>query len=76
MVIKYINFTLGHQNYARLRFGIGDDYPKGAQAHYVLSPWTDEEKKQLPPRIELAIEAIKSFGVVGIANTMNEFNNR
>jgi len=74
--LKDINLSLGHQNYARLRFGIGNDYPKGAQAHYVLSPWSVEEKEQLPPRIELAIEAIRSFGTVGIANTMNEFNNR
>ena len=74
--LKDINLALGHQNYARLRFGIGDDYPKGAQAHYVLSPWTDEEKVHLRPRIELAIEAIKSFGTVGITNTMNEYNNK
>ena len=74
--LKDINLALGHQNYARLRFGIGNDYPRGAQAHYVLSPWTDEEKEKLPERIELAVEAIKSFGTVGIANAMNEYNNR
>ena len=74
--LKNINFTLGHQNYPRLRFGIGNDYPKGAQAHYVLSPWSDEEKQQLCERIELAVEAVKSFGTIGIANTMNEYNNR
>lgn len=74
--LKDINLALGHQNYARLRFGIGNDFPRGAQAHYVLSPWDDTEKEQLPERIELAIEAIKTFGTVGIANTMNQFNNR
>lgn len=74
--LKDINLALGHQNYARLRFGIGDDYPKGAQAHYVLSPWNDDEKKILPERINLAIEIIQSFGTVGVANTMNEYNNR
>ncbi len=74
--LKDINLAIGHQNYARLRFGIGNDYPKGAQAHYVLSPWEDDEKEQLPERIELAIEMIKSFGTVGVAHTMSAFNNR
>lgn len=74
--LKDINLALGHQNYARLRFGIGNDYPKGAQAHYVLSPWTEEEKEKLTERVELAVEAIKSFGTVGIAHAMNEYNNR
>jgi len=74
--LKDISIMLGNQNYPRLRFGIGDNYPKGAQAHYVLSPWNEEEKKILPERIETAIEMIKSFGVIGIENTMNEFNNR
>jgi len=74
--LKDITTTLGNQNYARLRFGIGDHYPKGAQAHYVLSPWSEEEKEMLPERIEMAIEMIKSFGVIGVENTMNEFNNR
>ncbi len=74
--LKDINLAIGHQNYTRLRFGIGNDYPKGAQAHYVLSPWEDDEKEQLPERIELAIEMIKSFGTVGVAHTMSAFNNR
>lgn len=74
--LKDISIMLGTQNYPRLRFGIGDNYPKGAQAHYVLSPWNEEEKKILPERMETAIEMIKSFGVLGIENTMNEFNNR
>ncbi|MDY6801948.1 MAG: aminoacyl-tRNA hydrolase [Bacteroidota bacterium] len=74
--LRDISIMLGNQNYPRLRFGIGDNYPKGAQAHYVLSPWNEEEKKILPERIEIAIEMIKSFGVIGVENTMNEFNNR
>ncbi|MEE4198890.1 MAG: aminoacyl-tRNA hydrolase [Bacteroidales bacterium] len=74
--LKDIHTILGTQNFARLRFGIGDHYPKGAQAHYVLSPWNDEEIQLLPQRIDTAIEIIKSFGVIGVENTMNEFNNR
>jgi PTH1 family peptidyl-tRNA hydrolase len=74
--LRDISIMLGNRNYPRLRFGIGDNYPKGAQAHYVLSPWNEEEKKILPERIETAIEMIKSFGVMGVEHTMNEFNNR
>ncbi|HSH50479.1 MAG TPA: aminoacyl-tRNA hydrolase, partial [Bacteroidales bacterium] len=74
--LRDITLMLGTQNYPRLRFGIGDNYPKGAQAHYVLSPWNEEEKKILPERIDTAVEMIKSFGVIGVENTMNEFNNR
>ena len=74
--LKDINLAIGHQNYARLRFGIGDDFPRGAQAHYVLSPWDDNEKEQLPERIKLAVEIIQSFGTIGVAQTMSQYNNR
>jgi len=69
-----INQILGHQNYARLRFGIGNDISQGRYVNYVLSPWTEEEEKVLPERINLAIEAIKCFGTIGIQHTMNQFN--
>lgn len=71
-----INLTLGHQNYARLRFGIGDDFPKGFQVQYVLGEWTEDEKKVLPQKFELAADIIKSFGLVGLAQTMNQFNKK
>jgi PTH1 family peptidyl-tRNA hydrolase len=71
-----INLTLGHQNYSRLRFGIGDDFPKGFQVQYVLGEWTDEEKKVIPQKFETAAEIIKSFGLQGLAHTMNQFNKK
>ena len=71
-----INLTLGNQNYARLRFGIGDDFPKGFQVQYVLGEWTEEEKKILPAKFDIAIEIIKNFGLIGLAQTMNQFNNK
>ncbi|MEA3317966.1 MAG: aminoacyl-tRNA hydrolase [Bacteroidota bacterium] len=67
---------LGHNKYARLRIGIGNEYSKGAQINYVLGNWTDNELKILPERIELAVEVIKSFGTVGINFTMNTYNNK
>jgi PTH1 family peptidyl-tRNA hydrolase len=60
--------------YARLRFGIGNVFPKGGQSDYVLGEWKEEEKDKLPPRIEKAADAILSFGLAGINNTMNGFN--
>lgn len=74
--LKNINLLLGHQNYARLRFGIGNNYPKGHQADFVLSPFTKEEQQVLPERIKLACDIIKSFASIGIQHTMNAYNNK
>jgi PTH1 family peptidyl-tRNA hydrolase len=67
---------LGTTQYNRLRFGIGNNFPPGTQIDFVLSPFTGEEEKQLPERIEKAIEIIKSFCLAGIGVTMNQFNNK
>lgn len=74
--LKHIQSILGHSKYNRLRFGIGNEFPIGAQVNYVLDQWNDEEKKLLPDRIERAIEIIKSFCFIGVDRTMNEFNNK
>lgn len=74
--LKSINALLGTQDYARLRFGIGGDFPKGFQADYVLGEWTPEEKKELPARLEAAAEAIKSFATIGIERTMSLYNKK
>ena len=74
--LAHINTILGTSGYARLRFGIGDDFHQGQQVNYVLGDWTDEQKKLLPERIELAGEIIKSFGVIGLQRTMNAYNNK
>lgn len=74
--LKSINSVLGTNVYARLRFGIGGDFPKGFQVDYVLSEWTAEEQKELPERLETAGEAIKSFVTIGIERTMNFHNKK
>jgi PTH1 family peptidyl-tRNA hydrolase len=68
--------TLGHQNFARLRFGIGNDFQEGFQINYVLGEWTEDEEKILPERIKICHDIIRSFGLAGLSRTMNEFNNR
>jgi peptidyl-tRNA hydrolase, PTH1 family len=74
--LKNITEVLGTADYARLRFGIGDEFQKGQQVNYVLSPWSETEMKTLPDRIKTAADACVSFGMSGLANTMNEFNNK
>lgn len=74
--LKSIQETLGHNQYARLRVGIGNNYPRGKQVEYVLGQWTKEEAKTLPKLVEQAIEIIKSFCLSGIESTMSQFNNK
>lgn len=74
--LKSIDEVLGTKDYARLRFGIGGDFPKGYQVDYVLGEWTAEETKQLPESMKAASDIIFSFGTIGIERTMNFFNKR
>jgi PTH1 family peptidyl-tRNA hydrolase len=74
--LAHINQILGTQQYARLRFGIGNGYMPGSQVRYVLDKWTEEEHQELTARIRLATEMILSFGTTGVEHTMNQFNNR
>ena len=61
---------------ARLRFGIGSDFPRGGQIDYVLGHFTDEDWKTMDERLEVAGEIIKSFCLAGIDITMNQFNKK
>ena len=72
--LNHIIETLGHQNFPRLRFGIGKDYPKGFQVDYVLGRFSKEDLETVNPAIERCTEAIYSFVSNGIAQTMNHFN--
>ncbi|NDV69513.1 aminoacyl-tRNA hydrolase [Dysgonomonas sp. 25] len=74
--LKHIQDILSTQNYARLRFGVGNDFPKGAQVHYVLSPFSEEEEKELPAKLETCGEIIKTFCLAGIQTAMNQYNNK
>lgn len=71
---------LGHiqqligQQYARLRMGIGNDFPRGAQVDWVLGRYSDDDMKVLQPSIDTAVEMIKSFVLAGINITMNQYN--
>ncbi len=72
--LKSIEALLGTQEYARLRFGIGDDFPRGRQSDYVLGGFDREELPALPELIDRSVEIIKSFATVGAGLTMTRFN--
>ncbi|WP_430614856.1 aminoacyl-tRNA hydrolase [Flavobacterium sp. JP2137] len=74
--LKSIQATLETVNYPRFRFGISDEFKKGQQSDYVLGNWDDQEKKALPERLQVASDALKSFALAGLNNTMNEFNGK
>ncbi|GAA4796814.1 aminoacyl-tRNA hydrolase [Olivibacter ginsenosidimutans] len=72
--LKSIEALCGGQQYPRLRFGIGDHYPKGRQIDYVLGAFDPEEQLALPALIDHSVEAVKSFTTVGLELTMTNFN--
>ncbi|MBK7030076.1 MAG: aminoacyl-tRNA hydrolase [Bacteroidales bacterium] len=74
--LNHIIETLITTDWSRLRFGIGKDYAKGFQVDYVLGKWSSKDEKILLPRIDLAVDMIKSFVLAGVNHTMSEFNNK
>jgi PTH1 family peptidyl-tRNA hydrolase len=74
--LKNINEILEHNNYNRLRFGIGHDLSQGGQVDYVLDEWSNEEIKILPEKFKIIQNAVTSFVTIGIERTMNMFNTK
>lgn len=74
--LKNIAEQLGTNNYARLRFGVGNDFPRGGQVDYVLGRFPREEREKLPERLKVAAEAVKAFCLSGAAFAMTRFNNK
>lgn len=72
--LKNITQELGNPNFARLRFGVGNNFEKGGQVDYVLGHFSDDEKKELPEKLDRAVEAVKTFCLSGAAVAMNKFN--
>lgn len=73
--LRDIEQTLGTDKYPRLRFGIGNHFPKGMQVEFVLGKWFKEEVPLVQKKIAIAAEAIESFAAIGIERTMNVYNN-
>ena len=74
--LKNIAQMLGSDAYPRLRFGIGNDFPRGCQVDYVLGNFTLDERQKLSTRLEVACDAIRTFCLAGINIAMNTYNNK
>jgi PTH1 family peptidyl-tRNA hydrolase len=74
--LKSLQEILGTTDYPKLRFGIGNDYPKGHQSDFVLGKWKKEEEPLVKLKIEKAAEAIETFALQGITVAMNQVNNQ
>jgi PTH1 family peptidyl-tRNA hydrolase len=72
--LKSIQESLGTNQYPRLRFGVGNNYPKGRQIEFVLSKWKNTEEAVVQEKIDKSAEIIESFASIGIARTMNDCN--
>lgn len=73
--LRNIEDVLGTNTYPRLRFGIGNNFPKGQQVRFVLSRWLPEELPIVREKILRSVEMIESFAAQGIARTMSAYNN-
>lgn len=69
-----IQESLGTDKYPKLRFGIGNNYPKGSQADFVLGRWTPDELPLVNLKVEKCVEVVESFMTRGIGQTMTEWN--
>jgi PTH1 family peptidyl-tRNA hydrolase len=74
--LKSLHESLMTTEYARLRFGIGNDYPKGMQSEYVLGKWQKTEEPLVKLKIEAAVEVIETFATAGITTAMNQVNHK
>lgn len=74
--LKNIAQMLGTQAYPRLRFGVGNDFPRGCQIDYVLGQFTLDQRQMLPTRVDIAVDAVKTTVLAGLQTAMCDFNNK
>ncbi len=74
--LKNIAQMLGTESYARLKFGIGNDFARGCQIDYVLGQFPDDQKAELAERIKVADEAIREYVLAGPQAAMCKYNNK
>lgn len=73
--LKSIQESIGSTDYPKLRFGIGNQFPKGRQVDFVLGRWKPEEEPVVAAKIDKCVELINAFILEGIQPAMNRFNN-
>ncbi len=72
--LKDIEAALGNNLYPRLRFGIGNNFPKGRQIDFVLGPWAASEKAVVDQKIAASLGVIEDFALMGMDFAMNKYN--
>lgn len=72
--LRDIEKALGHNKYPRLRFGIGNNFPKHLQVDFVLGKWHKDEEPVVIDKIKTSVEVIETFINAGIQNAMNQYN--
>ena len=74
--LKNIAESLSTTDFARMRFGIGNEFSRGHQVDFVLGLWTDEEQAKIDERVNLCCQAVQQLPFVGVPGIMNQFNNK
>jgi PTH1 family peptidyl-tRNA hydrolase len=74
--LRDIQLTLGTDKYPKLRFGVGNNFPKGMQVEFVLGKWFPEDVAVVRKKIEASVDVIENFAAIGIERTMNLINNK
>jgi len=74
--LKNIESCMMTANYPRIKFGIGNDFPKGGQVDFVLGTFSDEDNANIAEKEEYVGEMIKSFCLQGLDRTMNQYNKK
>ncbi|MES2881994.1 MAG: aminoacyl-tRNA hydrolase [Bacteroidota bacterium] len=73
--LRSIQETLQTTEYAKLRFGVGNDFPKGRQSDFVLSRWLAAEEPLVKKKIDISVDAIETFATSGMQSAMSKINN-
>lgn len=74
--LKNIESCMMTQNYARIKFGIGNEFPKGTQIDFVLGQFSEEDNKLVDEKLDYVGEMIKSYCLQGLERTMNQYNKK
>ena len=72
--LKNIQLMLLTDKYPRLRFGIGNNFPKGKQVDFVLGKWTPTEIPVIKDNLLKAVDAIECFATQGLGKAMTLYN--
>jgi len=72
--LKDIQLTIGTDAYPKLRFGIGNNYPKGRQADFVLGKWLITEQPIIQTKIDTCVNMVEDFAFIGLEKTMSKYN--